>query len=83
VFALLESGSANHLSKVGKQSPGRRVNLEKLIGGIMDRMNPGGDPFPASLPAEDQALFGLGYYHQRNEFFKRAAESANTGEADQ
>jgi len=70
VFALLDKGSANHLSKVGKQSPGRKVNLEKQIGAIMDRMQPGADPFPASLSAEEQALFGLGYYHQRNEFFK-------------
>ena len=70
VFALLDKGSANHLSKVGKQSPGRRVNLEKQIGAIMDRMQPDADPFPASLSAEEQALFGLGYYHQRNEFFK-------------
>ena len=70
VFALLDKGSANHLSKVGKQSPGRRVNLEKQIGAIMDRMQPDADPFPASLSAEEQALFGLGYYHQRSEFFK-------------
>src|SRR5690606_9194910 len=32
VFALLEKGAANHLSKVGKQCPGQRVNLERLIG---------------------------------------------------
>ncbi len=76
VFALLESGSANHLSKVGKQSVGRRINLEKLIGGIMDSMDPEADPFPASLNAEEQALFGLGYYHQRNEFFKKSTETA-------
>ncbi len=36
----------------------------------MDMMAPDGDPFPACLIAEQQALFGLGYYHQRNEFFK-------------
>jgi len=71
VFALLEKGSANHLSKIGKQRPGQRVNLEKTIGGILDTMEPGQDPFPTSLPAEDQALFGLGYYHQRNEFFRK------------
>ncbi|WP_029060025.1 type I-C CRISPR-associated protein Cas8c/Csd1 [Stappia stellulata] len=80
VFALLESGSANHLSKVGKQSPGRRVNLEKLIASIMDKMTPGADPFPAALAAEEQALFGLGYYHQRNEFFKKAPETQESGE---
>ncbi len=70
VFALLESGSANHLSKIGKQNMGRKVNLEKQIADIMGLMTPGEDPFPASLSAEQQALFGLGYYHQRSEFFK-------------
>ena len=78
VFALLERGSANHLSKVGKQAPGFRVVLEKTIGGIMEQMSPGEEPFPASLSAEEQALFGLGYYHQRNAFFKpKKAESAD------
>lgn len=70
VFALLDSGSANHLSKIGKQKPGYRITLEKLVTGIMDIMSPGDDPFPASLSAEQQALFALGYYHQRSEFFK-------------
>lgn len=70
VFALLEKGSANHLSKVGKQAPGFRVVLERTIGGIMEQMSPSDEPFPASLSAQEQALFGLGYYHQRNEFFK-------------
>jgi CRISPR-associated protein Csd1 len=72
VFHLLEAGSANHLSKIGKQKPGLKVSLEKQIGAIMDVMEPGRDPFPASLPDKSQALFGLGYYHQRNEFFRKA-----------
>ena len=36
VFPLLDRGSANHLSKVGKQRPGQKVNLEKAIGAILD-----------------------------------------------
>ncbi|MER9965586.1 type I-C CRISPR-associated protein Cas8c/Csd1 [Mesorhizobium sp. M0060] len=71
VFALLDRGSANHLSKLGKQRPGQRVNLEKAIGAILERMSPDDDPFPGSLSAEDQALFSLGYYHQRGEFFRK------------
>jgi CRISPR-associated protein Csd1 len=73
VFPLLDRSSANHLSKVGKQRPGQKVNLEKAIGAIFEQMSPAADPFPASLPAEDQALFALGYYHQRNEFFRKPA----------
>jgi CRISPR-associated protein Csd1 len=77
VFPLLDRGSANHLSKVGKQRPGQKVNLEKAIAAIFEQMSPAADPFPASLPAEDQALFALGYYHQRNEFFRKP-EAAGT-----
>ncbi|MDQ0326972.1 CRISPR-associated protein Csd1 [Rhodopseudomonas julia] len=69
VFALLEAGSANHLSKIGKVRPGQRIHMERTIGGIMDLMDPNSDPFPATLSATEQALFGLGYYHQRNAFF--------------
>jgi CRISPR-associated protein Csd1 len=81
VFPLLGRSSANHLSKVGKQRRGQRVNLEKTISSILDQMSPAGDPFPASLPAEDQALFALGYYHQRNEFFRKA-ETKNVKDAE-
>jgi len=80
VFHILDSGSANHLSKVGKQSPGRRVNLEKAISAIMEMMDPSGEPYPASLPDRSQALFALGYYHQRSEFFRKS-EKNEKGEA--
>ena len=40
VFPLLDKGSANHLSKVGKQRPGQKVNLEKPIGEIIEEMSP-------------------------------------------
>lgn len=81
IFAMLESGSANHLAKLGKQKPGYKVVLEKTIGSIMDMMEPRNDPFPASLAAEEQALFGLGYYHQRNEFFRKSPETDAGGSA--
>lgn len=80
VFRIIECGSANHLSKIGKQNPGRRINLEKLIAEIMEEMTPSDDPFPASLPDKSQALFALGYYHQRNAFFRKT-DKTGPGEA--
>lgn len=71
VFRTLDAGSQNHFSKLRKQSPGRAVNLEKLLTSITDLMEPGNDPYPASLAAAEQALFGLGYYHQRSDFFRK------------
>lgn len=81
VFAALDRGAANHLAKLSKISPGRKVNLSKLLVEVMDGMSPSQDPFPVSLPAKDQALFGLGYFHQHSEFFKTAAEKASTARA--
>lgn len=71
VFALLDRGSANHFAKLRKQSMGRAVNLEKLLTGITDLMEPGDDPIPTALSSAEQAMFGIGYYHQRSEAFRK------------
>ncbi|MGE4373094.1 MAG: type I-C CRISPR-associated protein Cas8c/Csd1 [Xanthobacter sp.] len=82
VFRIIDANAVNHLSKIGKQSPGRRVNLEKQIGAIMELMSPAEDPYPASLPERSQALFALGYYHQRNEAFRKHDTPETTGETE-
>lgn len=82
VFALLERGSANHLAKVGKASPGRKINLERRVGSIMELMSPDQEPFPAALSSEQQALFGLGYYHQRNDFFPAKSQQVAAAAED-
>ncbi|TMV87694.1 type I-C CRISPR-associated protein Cas8c/Csd1 [Thioclava sp. BHET1] len=71
VFRTLDAGSQNHFSKLRKLSAGRAVNLEKLIGAITDLMDPGADPIPATLSSAEQAMFGIGYYHQRSDFFRK------------
>lgn len=76
VFRTLDSGSQNHFSKLKKQSPGRAVNLEKLLMTITDLMKPREDPIPSSLSSQEQALFGIGYYHQRSDFFRKHDDSA-------
>jgi CRISPR-associated protein Csd1 len=71
------------LSKIGKQSPGRKAYLDRILSEIMGAMDPAADPYPAALAAEEQALFGLGYYHQRNEFYKSTKTDATTEPAQQ
>lgn len=71
VFRVLDAGAANHFGKIRKLSPGRAVNLDKLLTSIIELMEPGADPIPASLGAAEQALFGIGYYHQRADFFRK------------
>ncbi|PYF09570.1 CRISPR-associated Csd1 family protein [Rhodobacter viridis] len=82
VFRTLDAGAQNHFAKLRKLSPGRAVNLEKLLTSITDLMEPGNDPIPASLASAEQALFGIGYYHQRSDFFRKHDDTPIT-EADQ
>ncbi len=69
VFSTLLKLKNHHLSKLDNR--GRAVNLEKRIGDIMDGL---GD-FPAQLRIADQGRFAIGYYHQRQDFFKKSGES--------
>lgn len=80
VFRLLDRGSVPHLAKVRKERPGHAVNLEKDMGAIMDLFDPSRDPFPSSLPQNQQGLFAVGYYHQRNRFFAGKDGKPETGE---
>src|SRR5690606_30386558 len=57
-FRTMDAGSATRLAQLRKTSPGRAVNLETLLTGIIDLTQPGADPVPASLGAAQQALFG-------------------------
>lgn len=65
VFGRLMTLKNHHLAKL--ENPGRRINLERLIGEIVSDIQ----DFPAFLPLEDQGRFAVGYYHQRQEFFTK------------
>lgn len=75
VFATLLKLKNHHLSKM--ESRGRAVNLEKLLGQIIDGMD-SDKPFPSTLRLEDQGRFAVGYYHQRQDFFKKREKTTET-----
>ncbi len=60
VFPRLIRGAQPHLAKVK-----RAVFFEKLIQEVLGPVT----GFPSHLTLEEQGLFALGYYHQRQEFF--------------
>ena len=70
VFSNLLRLKNHHLSRL--ENRGRAVNLEKRIGEIMEGI---GD-FPPQLRIEDQGRFAIGYYHQRQDFFKTTTANA-------
>lgn len=69
VFSHLLKLKNHHIAKL--ESKGRAVNFEKLIGEIVDDIK----DFPAHLSLDDQGRFAVGYYHQRQDFFKKKDNS--------
>lgn len=65
VFTTLLRLKNHHLGKLNK---GRAVQMEKLIGEIMEGLT----DIPRQLPLPDQGRFALGYYHQRHTFFTKS-----------
>jgi len=68
VFSNLLKLSKHHLAKI--ENRGRAVNLEKLIGEIVDALN-GDQGFTAHLTIADQGRFAIGYYHQKQAFYTK------------
>ncbi|MBF0282642.1 MAG: type I-C CRISPR-associated protein Cas8c/Csd1 [Zetaproteobacteria bacterium] len=66
-FSTLMKLSKHHIAKLGK---GRAINLERLIGEVLAEVQ----DFPAHLNIADQGRFAIGYYHQRQNFFKKSEE---------
>ena len=62
-FAPLMRGVQNHLSKLRKNSPGLYKLYDQRLEEIM--LNFPEKRFPNTLTMSHQAIFSLGYYHQR------------------
>jgi len=64
-FSHLMKLKNHHIAKL--ENRGEAVNLEKLIGSIIDGLS----DFPSHLDIRDQGRFAVGYYHQRQDFFRK------------
>ena len=66
VFATILNLSSHHSENLNE---GRKIYFEKLKQEIIDKLPAEG--FPAHLDLQDQGRFFVGYYHQRQEFFRK------------
>lgn len=78
VFGNLLRSAQSHLSKLRRsdETRGFGVNRQKELGEIMSQL----DGFPNTLSAQDQALFALGYYQQRQARFADDSDAVTLGE---
>lgn len=70
VFAHLMRLKNHHLAKLENF----KDFYEKLIGEIKNKIS-ADNPFPSHLSLDDQGRFAVGYYHQRQDFFKKKDNS--------
>lgn len=68
-FPRLIRLSQHHLAKL---ETGRRIAHEKRLGEVMNKL----DGFASHFRLEDQGLFAVGYFHQRQDFFIKRDKGA-------
>lgn len=70
VFPTLLRRSQNHLGKLRREKRGLAVNTEKLLQDVMADLT----TFPKTMTLEQQGLFALGFYQQRQDFYTKKEE---------
>ena len=78
VFPILQRNTMNHLAKLRKdpKSRGAEIRLDRYITQIYECSTPE-KLFVPTLTMERQALFAIGYYHQKKAFFTKKEEKEN------
>lgn len=71
VFPTLVRLAQNHLNKL---DGGVKVYYDKLITGLFNTMD---ESYPTRLSLQDQGIFQIGYYHQKQKFFTKKEEQEN------
>jgi len=75
VFGNLLRNAQPHMSTLRRDKPGAHVRIDRNIQEILSSLT----EFPKTLNLKDQALFALGYYHQKAARWAKADDSeANT-----
>ena len=74
VFATLMKLKNHHLSKI--ENPRFVGYYERIIGEIVDGIR----EYPPQLPLREQGMFSIGYYHQRQDFYKKKDAVTTTNE---
>ncbi len=70
VFPTLMRRNQHHMTKLRKEKPGLYVTRDKLTQAICNDGIDGDLGFQTTLSLENQGRFVIGYYHQRQDFFK-------------
>ena len=79
VFANVMAGAQDHLSRIRKSDPGAHTGEDKRLGQILGQL----ETIPEVLEPVEQALFSLGYYHEKADRFARIQDAKDSKDSKQ
>lgn len=71
VFPTLVRRSQHHVGRLRRDKPGLAVTMDRLLQEVVSPLA----SFPKTLNLEQQGMFALGFYHQRQDFFTKKTEA--------
>ena len=82
VFPSIFAKGQHHISSLERKSDtaGLAVNYNQLSGANMEPL--GAQPLPTTLSREDSGLLALGYYHARQESYRKKPDDDPDGAGD-
>lgn len=80
VFGVLMRNAQNHLGKLRKTKGGLAYYFEQQIGSIAAQLN-AAQGFPRTLTLEEQGIFALGFYQERNRPSKKKGDGDGSTDA--
>jgi CRISPR-associated protein Csd1 len=82
VFPRLIQLNQHHMRDLKRNSPGLHVVRDRLVGEIWDGLR-GDAALPPNQPLAERARYALGYYHQRQDFFRKSVADSSMSETNQ
>lgn len=79
VLGSLSRLSENHLKKLDRMNKGYHINLKRYLEEVIQEIDV--ESLPGHMGAKEQSYFAIGYYQQRQEFFKKRTSKTTEGEA--
>lgn len=72
IFPQLTKLSNSHMRVLGRENKGLQVKKDKELGALFDKIHAN---LPLRLSLEDQGIFMIGYYHQKQKFYEKKSNS--------
>lgn len=75
VLGSLSRLSENHMKKLDRLNKGHMINIKRRLEEVMQEIEV--ESLPGHLGSKEQSYFAIGYYQQRQEFFKKRKKDTN------